>query len=291
MSPARIELDSSRGMILLVVLWIVAMMSVVVVALSAYAQKNLSLARLEADRLRTEMTLHAGVDVGVAFVLSINAEDRVLLDGSPSTVNIGDGRIVEVAVMDAAGLVDINRANFELINSLGFRLGLSKESIAATTEAIARLRTVSKTEDGTDNSRERKSPPAVFVNARQLYGVPGIDRSVVDRLLPYLSLYSIDGKINPMAAPETILQSIPALKPEDLEVLAAAKQRRQWKAPEVQDVLARNDQFLALKAARIFVVSVKTTAGPGLITGSRLQAVIAVNEAGRVPFRTLAWSW
>ena len=51
-----------RGMILVIVLWSVSMMAVIVVALSAYAQRNLVAASIEMDRLRTEMVLRSGVE-------------------------------------------------------------------------------------------------------------------------------------------------------------------------------------------------------------------------------------
>lgn len=279
---------SSQGMILVVVLWVVAMMTVIVVALSSYSQKKVSLAGLETDRLRTEATLQAGVDVGMALILATNARDRVFFDGSAITAAIGNGRRVEVAVRDAAGLVDINRADSKLLNALGLRLELPKESVTAITERIISQRPVPKENAG---NAEKQLPPAVFVAPSQLYGLPGADPNIIQKILPFVSLYSTDGRINPMAAPESILQSIPGLTPEESAALADARQRRQWKTPAVQDILQRYTLFLGVNEARIFIIEVKLVSGDGLIAGSRVKAVAAINDSGDVPFQILAWSW
>ncbi len=279
---------SSQGMILVVVLWVVAMMTVIVVALSSYSQKKVSLAGLETDRLRTETTLQAGVDVGMALILATNARDRVFFDGSAITAAIGNGRRVEVAVRDAAGLVDINRADSKLLNALGLRLELPKESVTAITERIISQRPVPKENTG---NAEKQLPPAVFVVPSQLYGLPGADPNTIQKILPFVSLYSTDGRINPMAAPELILQSIPGLTPEESAALADARQRRQWKTPAVQDILQRYTLFLGVNEARIFIIEVKLVSGDGLIAASRVKAVAAINDSGDVPFQILAWSW
>jgi hypothetical protein len=88
-----------------------------------------------------------------------------------------------------------------------------------------------------------------------------------------------------------ILQSIPGLTPEESAALADARQRGQWKTPAVQDILQRYTLFLGINEARIFIIEAKLVSGDGLIAGSRVKAVAAINDSGDVPFQILAWSW
>jgi general secretion pathway protein K len=280
--------DPSQGIILIVVLWVVAMMTVIVVALSSYSQKNVALAGLEADRLRTETALQSGIDVGVALILATNARDRVFFDGAAVAADIGGGRQVELNVRDAAGLIDINRANGALLNAMGLMLELPRESVAALVEKIIGQRPPPKEDAG---NAEKQLLPAVFMAPSQLYGLDGSDPGMIGTMLPFVSLYSTDGRINPMAAPDLIMQSIPGLTPENRSILAEARQRKQWKTPAAQAVLERHAQFLSVNDARIFIIDVKLVSGDGLIAGSRVKAVAAVNDSGDVPFHILAWSW
>jgi general secretion pathway protein K len=278
--------SNSRGMILIVVLWAIAMMTVIIVALSAYSHKSLVNAGVETDRLRTELALEAGVDIGAAIILARKVEDRVFLDGSTVTTDIGDQRLVEVAVMDAAGLVDINRADQKLIEVLA--ASIDPSGAVAVVEGIMKPRLVRLNKK--PEPQEQPPPPAFFSTA-QLYALEGADAAVVDKLLPFISLYSVEGKINPMTAPAEVMQLIPGLTPQEAEILAAARTQREWNNQIVQDVLVRHNKYLNVGQSNIFVIDVKVVSGRGMISGSRMQAVVIVDEAAKVPFRVLSWSW
>jgi general secretion pathway protein K len=280
--------SNSRGMILIVVLWAVAMMTVIVVALSAYSHKSLVNAGVETDRLRTELALKAGVDIGAAIVFARRVEDRVFLDGSTVVTDIGGQRMVEVSVMDVTGLVDINRADRKLIEVLG--TSVDPAGAVAVVEGIMKPRLVRLSKKPERPEQQLPLPPAFFSIA-QLYALEGADAAVVDKLLPFVSLYSVEGKINPMAAPAEVMQLIPGLTPKEVEILAAARSQRHWNNQIVQDILVRHNKYLNVGQSNIFVIDVKVVSGRGMISGSRMRAVVIVDETAKVPFRILAWSW
>ena len=89
MTAEALPVDSRRGMILVIVLWSVALMTVVVVALSSLVQTGLSSAGLDADRLRSRMALEAGVEIGMAMVLARRAGERAYFEGTPVVTDIG----------------------------------------------------------------------------------------------------------------------------------------------------------------------------------------------------------
>ena len=62
-------------------------------------------------------------------------------------------------------------------------------------------------------------------------------------------------------------------------------------SPEVQDVFARYEKYIASGESTIFVVEVRIVSGAGLIAGSRLKATIILDSSGGAPFQVLAWSW
>ena len=338
MTPMPINGDKSRGMILIVVLWAVAMMTVVVVALSAFSQKSITSASVEADRLRTEMALAAGIEVGKALIVAARPEDRIFLDGATLTTDIGDGRMVKIAVRDAAGLVDINRADPELIAELGTRLEPRIPGVQSILEEVMKLRAerakqAQETQpqdsppqptesagnppgsqgnppgtqgnppgsEGNQPGSEGNPPgentpppyqPAVLISIQQLYGLEDADPAAVDKLLPLITLYSVDGKVNPMAAPVEILSAVPGLQPKDAAILAEARKLRQRDSEAVQEVLAAVPKFLGIGQAKVFNIAVAVISGSGVIAGSRVQTTALLEEGSTGPaFQFLSWSW
>jgi general secretion pathway protein K len=298
---------AQRGMILVIVLWAVAMMTIVVVALGTYAQRSLSLAGVETGRLRTEMALKSGVDTAAAMILGTEAKLRIFADGSAVRVDLGGGRLVDIAIRDATGLIDINRATAPLLAGLFARLSGSEadpakfgELIVAwreengggektPAEPVAGQKTAQVAGEETDQ-KESGSPP-VFFSVAQLYGIAGLEPAEIDKLLPYLSLYSHEGRINPMAAPDAVLRSVPEMEAADIAMLLEARTRRNIDNPDVQRILAKYESFLTLSESSVYLVMVNAVSGGGLIGGSRLQATIVLDAGGPVPFRVLAWSW
>jgi general secretion pathway protein K len=283
------EPNSERGMILVIVLWAVAIMTVMVVALSAYVQKSAVSAGVEADRVRTNAALEAGLGLGEALVLARRPEERVFFDGSPSSIGIGGGRQLKIAVTDAAGLVDINRADLELIKSLAASLRLSGSSAKTILDNIKELREA-KLKKAAPGSEQPPPTPAFFSTA-QLYGLEGGNAKDIALLLPFITLYSVDGKVNLMAAPEAVFAAIPGLTASDASRLMAARKRKFWATPEVQAILAKYEAFAAVGESKVFRIEVTIESGPGLITGAALQAFVIADDSGAPPFRTMALSW
>lgn len=302
--------DSSRGMILLVVLWAITLMTVIVVALSAFAQRNISLAGVETDRLRSELALEAGLAVAGGLILAQKPEDRVYLNGAPTTVDIGDGKLVEIRVSDTAGLVDFNRADPALMTSLVELLNLEATEVAALQSAIKTLRKAEGEEGGKtqapapatqeeksaaaqqpDESGEKKPQIPVLVSPAQLLAFDGVSPKTLDKLLPFITLYSSDGKVNPMAAPELVLQSIPDLTPAERKILLDSAALRIGQSEAVKTVIQEHETYLSEGQPKTFAIGLKIVSGPGVIAGSRLNASIVLDEAGKSPFQVLAWSW
>ena len=292
--------DSERGMILVVVLWTVAMMTIVVVALSVYAQRSLSLAGVETSRLRTEMALKSGVEAGGAMILGTKPDRRIFSDGRPVRVDLGGGQLVDIGIRDATGLVDINRAQAPLLAGLFSRVSESNADPEKFAEAIVAWRELygggekksgATAEVEGEGGKKPEEPPPVFFSLAQLYGIEGMKPAELDKMLPYISLYSHGGRINPMAAPEPVLQSVPDMEADDIAKLREARIRRNVENPGVQGILAKYENFLTVAESSVYLVTVKAVSGGGLIAGSRLEATIVLNTDGTVPFRVLAWSW
>ena len=293
---------SERGMILVVVLWSVSMMAVIVVALSAYAQRNLVAASIEMDRLRTEMALRSGVEAGGGLLLAIQPRDRGFLDGATTTVGLGDGLAVEVGLRDASGLIDINRMSGDFLVAALERVSDSPQAAEEMAAAILERRKLVEgdekpaseqpAQEGQEGQEGQEKPmPAVFTSVSELYGLGLPDRGVMPAIMAEVGLYSRGGRINPMSAAETVLAAIPDITPADLGELQSAKRRKDVSSPQVQAVFARYEKFITSAESRVFQISVRIASGTGVIAGSRVKATIILDSSGSAPFQVMAWSW
>jgi type II secretory pathway component PulK len=308
-------------MILIVVLWAVSLMTLSVVALSAISQKSLSLAGAETDRLRSELALEAGLALAYATIVAEAPENRVYFNGQPVKVDTGEGRIAEIAIRDASGLIDLNRAEPVLIEQFMKKNAADPTAAGILIEAIAALRPVPKPGAGQDTSsadgdqrsqatqqqgnrttsgqpgagpgeKGTRPQPVAIAATGQLYGLEKVPDTVLDKLLPLITLYSSQGgKVNPMAAPRDVLLSIPGLGDREAGIFETARKRRQWQTPEVQSAINALEKFIAVGEARSFVISVKLVEGPGLIAGSSLTSTVVADENSGQAFQAMAWSW
>lgn len=321
MSNGAHDDSGKQGMILIVVLWAVSLMTLTVVALSALSQKSLSLAGVETDRMRTELALEAGTAAAEALIMAEKPENRAFFDGKPLVLDIGSGRIVEIGIRDASGLVDLNRADPVLIEQFIKENIKDPDTAGVLIKAILAMRPEPKPgseqadNDGNGSSQTRqplqttsgqassrqpaanqaeseKRPPVAIVSIGQLFGIEGIPDETLDKLLPLITLYSSQGgKVNPLAAPSEVLLSIPGLGNRELAIFDTARKRRQWQTTEVQTALTTLEKFALIGEARSFVISVKLVSGPGLIAGSSLTASIVSDDSGKEAFQVMAWSW
>ncbi len=281
--------NSERGLILVIVLWIVAALTAIIVALSLFAQSNISLASVETARLRNEMQLVAGLEAAKASILATAPENRVFFDGSIQRFDLGDGVTVEASIRDTSGLLDLNRAPIPLLEAIAsqpdaVRTGVSPLIMEAIRRRSSAVMSSKPRED------KSKTESAIFTSPGELRSIPGATPESVANLFAFATLYTADGKINPFAAPQEVLQAIPKLLPSDVAIFATAKARKVWKQPQVQNALQNYADLLAVRESRIFVIELAMLPG-ARGGGESLATTVILDAAADVPFQTLSLSW
>ncbi|MCB1379281.1 MAG: general secretion pathway protein GspK [Alphaproteobacteria bacterium] len=315
---------STRGIVLVVVLLSIAIMSVIVMALSAFMQRNLAEVSVEADRLRSEFALRSGLETAKAFVAAREARQRALFDGTPFDAGIGGGLQVTIAIRDAAGLVDLNRADPKLIEAVAAAAGLPADQASSLAAKIAELRkaaaaqnpeatpqapartraaaTATTADDTADQAGDQSATadetPAqediepVFFSPAQLRQIIDMSENDYDKILPFIGLYSATGKINPLAAPDLVLESIPGMAPGDIETFAGARRSGQWESDaRIKEIQERLKDFVEVSEAKAFAIDVTLRSGAGIIAGRKVSAVVLLGSGRGMPFQTLAFSW
>ncbi len=324
-SDTRQTPPGETGMILIIVLWTVAILTVIAVALTTYVQRNLITVAAGDLQLRSEMVLRSGVSVAAALVLSVKDDDRLFRDHFEREVDIGEGRVLNISVTDASAGIDLNKTEQAFMEAVFIAVLESKGAGKEMAEAVMSIRKLADPGDGKkqagdaakdvqsvgEASQQRPKPSLanaaglagtaekektpdklpVFVSPLQLLSLPGIEPEQVNRLIPFAGVASKDGKINPMTAPEATLQAIPKIKEDDLDVIRQARVRKDVKSDAFKKVLEAYKAFISIDPPRVYRVSVEIRRGSGVIAGSRQFATILLTPDAPKPFQVLSLSW
>src|SRR5215469_18312357 len=114
-----------RGIALVLVLWVMALLAVMVVGFAGDARTELKLARNQADAAEARAIADTGVSLALLNVLASQPETTWRLDGETHDLVYGDGTI-RVSVQDEGGKIDVNLAPPVLLVSLFRTLGIAE---------------------------------------------------------------------------------------------------------------------------------------------------------------------
>src|SRR5579864_8944428 len=98
-----------RGIALVLVLWVMALLAVMVVGFAGDARTELKLARNQAEAAQARAIADTGVSLALLNLLESTEETAWHLDGEAHSLAYGDGAI-RVSVQDEGGKIDLNLA-------------------------------------------------------------------------------------------------------------------------------------------------------------------------------------
>ena len=302
------RLAGERGMILIAVLLAVAIMAVMVVAAAALTRSGIGNEQLEQRRLASHLALRSGLEAAKALILATPEKQRQTLAGENLPVDLGNGITATVSLRDAAGFIDLNRSDPKLIEEVARFSGLGKAADGLA-ERIAKLRKAATPAaagqlaasplppvvPGASSAKPAGDPakqppvPIIFLSVEQLPGLLGISPDDAKALGVGLTVYNPTGAINPLAAPDQVLQSIPGITEQDVSNIEMARKTNTGATDSrLQQLIQRLPGLLTLREPQVFMVNVELDGGPGVLPGSAAHAVLRLLPPGQMPFGTLA---
>ncbi|MBY0562355.1 type II secretion system protein GspK [Hyphomicrobium sp.] len=256
------ETGRQSGVALLIVLWIVASAALLVSAFGVTARSGASLASSEIQITSAEALLDAGAEIAAAHLIDDDEDLRWLADGRPHHV-VFAGANLKITMADPNGLIDLNRADGDLLLGLFRQFTSSDQQAREIRDRILQVRgeTVGDLDQNTKISSAKSidpSRPAAFLDVTQLRYVEGMTLELYKQLLPYLTVYSREGLVNPRFAPDSVLSSIPNMTLFDIEKVRTYVRTAvedQSSAPAVMDKVS---SFFTDETGPAYLVSVET---------------------------------
>jgi general secretion pathway protein K len=270
------------------VLWILAALATLAATHAVYVNATaFSLAdydiRLQAQELAT-----AGVELAVYRLTEVpearpsQGEFEFRLGNAAVTVNFRSEN----------GRIDLNFAPRQLLVGLFTVLGAEREDAEGYADRIIAWRTpatsqAADTEDFLYRTAGKTYGPrrGPFQHVNELGLVAGLPSDLVNRSLPYLTVFSGQQEVNISNAAPEVLAALPGLTPGRIEILLAQR------AGVSQDVL---NSRLGMAAQYVTARSSKAnriTVDVRFETGRRMrsEAVVLLLDDDAEPFRVLSW--
>lgn len=277
-----------RGFIVIAVLWILAALSALVLIYLTYVTNTAVVVAGSADRVQAEALLTAGVELA-AYQLTTVKEGLLPTSGT-FNARVGAGKIT-VTFRSEAARIDLNAAPKGLLSGLMIGLGAAPADAATYADRILAWRAPTEAgDDDPENSFYRTSGVAYvprhapFPAAEELWLVWGIPSFLIERMLPFVTVFSNLASINIVDAAPQVVAALPAMTPENLQAVLAQRGDPQL---DPQSLIGLGGEGATLAGSKAYRITVAVEFGPA--RRSEADVVILLIERGEEPYRVLSW--
>jgi general secretion pathway protein K len=279
----------ARGFIVVAVLWILAALSALVLIYLTYVTNTAVVVAGSTDRIQAEAMETAGVELAV-YQLTAVKEDLRPTSGT-FNARVGTGQVT-VTFRSEAARIDLNAAPKGLLAGLMIGLGAAPSDAATYAARILAWRAPTELgDDDPENSFYRTSGMAYlprhapFPSPEELWLVQGIPPLFVERMLPFVTVFSNLASVNILDAAPQVVAALPGMTPENLQEVLAG---RDDPALDPRSLLAlAGDEGATLAGSRAYRMTIGVESRNG--RGSAAEVVILLLESGDEPYRVLSW--
>lgn len=290
--PRSSDRTNEHGLALLVVLWLIASGTLLVASFNSTVRSGVSFVRSEVQLSQLDSLLDAGVEIAATRLIDEQSARRWRPDGGAHTVDFAGSRL-RIRIQDPNGLVDLNKADEKLLFEFFKRFTATVSDARLIRDRIIIARgEMPGTEggrpsqaDGGGGERKRALTTA-FMDVGQLRQISGVSMDLFRSTAQFLTVFSRDGSINPLTAPEETFAISPSARDPEARAqrtafLTGGTARSVNSGPDDEDA-AKVDDF-----GPAFIVMVEAADADGnTIAGKTF--VIATGLDQNAPYRMLS---
>jgi general secretion pathway protein K len=288
--PSRCDHRNARGFIVVAVLWILAALSALVLIYLTYVTNTAVVVAGSSDRVQTDALVTAGVELAAYQLTAVKEEARPT--SGTFDARMGAAR-VSVTFRSEAARIDLNAAPKGLLTGLMIGLGAPPFDAAGYADRVLAWR--APTEQGDDdpeNSLYRSSGAAYiprhapFPSSEELWLVRGIPPAIVERMLPFVTVFSNLASINILDAAPQVVAALPGMTPENLQAVLSQRGDPALD-PRSLPGLTGSGEAVTLKGSKAYRITIGVVFDNG--RRSAAEVVILLLEDGDEPYRVLSW--
>lgn len=222
---------AQRGMVLIIVLWMVTMLAVIAGGFSYAMQIETRLATSTVERAQARALVEAGAAYALAWQLDPEAQKQWPATGDVHAWEFGGGRL-RIRVEDAAGRINLNHADQQLLRLALIGSGVAETDAEAIAGAIVDWRDPDdQSASGSNESAQYQQAGyagvknSAFDSPAELQQIPGISPQLAQHLAAITTTTIGMVGINPQLAALPVLAAITGL--DEATLNDYAQQRRQ----------------------------------------------------------------
>jgi general secretion pathway protein K len=241
------------------------------------------------DRLRSEALVTAALEL-TAYRRQMNPAQIRMTNGA-FNVHLGEANVA-IDYRSEAARVDLNVAPKELLAGLFIALGVRRDDANVYADRIIGWRTPAKGEHPEAAAYKAARLPyrprgAKFPHANELSLVRGLPQELVERALPFVTVYSGIPRINILEAAPTVIAALPEMDSNRLSAVLAKRSALPEDARSLLPMLGKAATFVTDQSSNALRVNVGVTFDNGYHTNS--EVVILAFDEGDEPYSVLTW--
>jgi general secretion pathway protein K len=281
---------SEHGFVIVAVLWIIAALSALATIFAVYLSNSAQALAINDAGLQAEALVSASLEL-TAYQLSLAGEKGRPLQGS-FHYRLDKAEILVTFVSEAAR-IDLNVAPKDLLANLLSGLGADREAAGRYADRIIAWRTPPKTDPAEDEVSLYRaagfaySPrQASFAHANELALVLGLPPALVERALPFVTVFTGQSKINPLVAPPEVIAALPGMTPSGLKEFLTERPALPRDAAAIATALGPAQAGATIENSDLFRILTTIKFDNGRQTSSEVVIKLG-GEAD--PYRVLSW--
>ena len=286
--------SQQTGIALVVVLWVLALLSIIALAYSGMTRNENVLTRNILHTAQARAEAEAGFWLA-AYDLLKPANTRLLTpDGSPMNIPVEPRRRLTVAIQDESGKIDINKASQQLLIGLFSAAGVEYDQSTQLVDALLDWRdkdNLQRINGAEDSDYSAAGLPygakdGTFNSIEELIQLRGITPEIFKKLKPAITIHSMQARIRLHSAPISVLNSLPGMTEELItEIMASRLERGNVIIPALIPDSVRPLVFTSGQGNVYTITSDAQVEG----MNSRLQVTLILKKSGNRPITILDW--
>lgn len=282
--------SSRQGFVIVAVLWLLAALAALATIFSVYLSNSARALAVNDTALQAQALVSAGVEL-TAYQLQLAGKDaRPALGSFQLRLNGAD---LAVSFVTEAARVDLNSAPKELIAGLLSVLGAAQKDAREYADRIIAWRTKSTpqsagNEDALYRAAGRSYSPrqAPFAHVNELGLVLGIPPALVERALPFVTVFSAAAGVDVMTAPPEVIAALPGMTPLTLKQFLQERAGLPNDPAAIAAALGAAKSNATAQKSQAYRISISVRFPRG--TESVSEVVIAL-RGEEDPYRVLSW--
>ena len=277
------------GFIVVAVLWILGALATLASIYAVYVVNTASAFGVHDDRLKAEGLVTAGLEL-TAYQLSATPEARP--SRGSFAFRLGTAT-VRVEFSSEAARIDLNHAEKDLLAGLFISFGSRPDQAREYADRIIGWRTTPPEVQDAEASAYRMAGLRYaprggrFPHTGELWLVHGLPPALVERALPFVTVYSGLAQINVADAAPEVLAALPGITPSLLHTILVQRQAPPQNRQALLAMLGPAQTHATIEGSKATRVRVRIDFDNGRRMNS--EVVILVFEGGEEPYKVLSW--